>query len=633
MEAAPPGQLKRRVVWVESLTAPTAARLWARTVLGPSEIRYDPRDATPAGRTVAALAGSRFREHPLTCARRDASGEALYYRREEELQVALGVFADSALSDRPPRERHALTCFLANWLSDRETFLVMAEEEAKAEPEPESEHEYLVVRQPAARLLERPGRRLRQDWSLRGTIRAFAAPLAVWARAMTSAVLEPAVASGGLNGRDAIWVEYYPDDVGGYVSRAFWKDSVDPERFDRVFYGDASNAPVADAAEKIAAFGFGWIDARRPWNIAPPSLAALARLLLGALASTRRPWWLRMFEFELALWTAIWESAFRRHRVRALYQYQDFSWRQEAQAAALDRAGGTMIGVHWAEAPFLTEPEHLTPFDVYFAWGVNQSRRLAGKGHDCGEILPCGAWVLPHEEETAGVRAALGTKAFAIALFDTSTSDRIFVSSRMLSDFLLGALSLVDSKPGWKVVLKPKGDASYAALPDGARIDAAIARLRAEGRAVLVDRLVSPVSVGLACDLSVGIGVNSAAVLAGAFGGRCIHWDCAGWKRHPLVRDGAGTVVFDRLEETLAAAAAAPTETSIGDFSRWAGLVNHFGDRGAAGRVGGWMADYMSAIANGAAAVDARRAAGEAYRRRHGVPDDFAERGEWWTPG
>ncbi len=636
MEAAPPGQLKPRVVWVERLGPASLAVLGVEGFFSAAEIRFDPRDASPG--TLAALgllrraglAGA-FRERALTCARRGASGEALYYRRGDELQSALGGFADSALADRPPRERHALACFLANWLADRETFLVMAEEEARSEGD--REHEYLVVRQPAAFLLERPGRRLRQDWSLRGTVRALAAPLAVWARTLKASLLQPAAACGGLHGRDSVWVEYYPDDVGGYVSRAFWKDAVDPARFDRVFYGDAPDAPVADAAAKIEAFGFGWIDARRPWEIAPPSVGTLSRLLGEALASTRRPWWLRMFEFELALWTAIWEAAFRRHRVRALYQYQDFSWRQEAQARALERSGGTMIGVHWAEAPFLAEPEHLTPFDVYFAWGVNQSRRLAGKGHDCREILPCGSWILPDEKETAAVRDALGTKVFALALFDTSYSDRIFVSGRMLSDFLLGALALVESRPGWKVVLKPKGNASYAALPDGRRIDALIARLRSEGRAVLVDRLVSPVSVGLACDLSVGIGVNSAAVLAGAFGGRCVHWDCAGWKRHPLVRDGAGTVVFDRLEETLAAAAAAPGDPKIGDFSRWARLVNHFGDKRAPGRVGGWMADYLDGLSKGATAEGARAAATSAYRSLHGVPDGFAERGDWWTRG
>lgn len=340
-----------------------------------------------------------------------------------------------------------------------------------------------------------------------------------------------------------------------------------------------------------------------------------------------------MFEFELALWTAIWEGVFRRRRVKALYEYQDFSWRQEAQARALERAGGTMIGVHWAEAPFLVEPEHLTPFDVYFAWGSNQSRRLAGKGHDCREILPCGAWILPREKEIADVRAALGAKEFAIALFDTSYSDRIFVDARMLSEFMLGALTLAASKPGWKVVLKPKGGTSYAALPDGARIDALIARLRSEGRAVLVDRLVSPVSVGLACDLSVGIGINSAALLTGAFEGRCVNWDCAGWTRHPLVRDGAGTVVFDTVAETLAAVAAAPSDSRIGDFSRWAPMSNHFRDRGAADRVGAWMAGYLDAVAGGASAPDARRTAGEAYRRRHGIPADFAERGEWWVRG
>lgn len=636
MEAAAPGPLKRRVVWVERLGPAALAVLGLESLRTKAEVRFDPADARPSALAALAvlrrlgLAGA-FRERALTCARQDASGEALYYRREDELQAALGGFADSALADRPSGERRALACFLSNWLADRVTFLVMAEEEAKAEPD--AEHEFVVVRQPASRLLERPGRRLRLDWSLRGTVRAFAAPLSVWARALAASVLQPTVECGGLRGRDAVWVEYYPEDVGGYISRAFWKDGVDPARFDRVFYGDSPDTPIVDGAAKVEAFGFGWIDAVRAWEIAPLSARTLAGLLAGAIASTRRPWWLRMFEFELALWTAIWESAFRLHRVRALYQHQDFSWRQEAQARALARAGGTMIGVHWAEAPFLTEPEHLTPFDVYFAWGVNQSRRLAGKGHDCREILPCGSWILPDEKEIAAVRDALGTKVFALALFDTSYSDRIFVSGRMLSDFLLAALTMVESRPGWKVVLKPKGNPSYAGLPDGDRIDAMIARLRGEGRAVLVDRRVSPASVGLASDLALGIGLNSAAILTGAYGGRCVNWDSSGWKRHPLVRDGSGTVVFDRLEAALAAATAAPKDARIGDFSRWAGLVNHFGDRRAPERVGGWMADYMESVSGGASAPDARRAAGEAYRRRHNIPGDFSECGEWWVRG
>lgn len=631
MEAPPPGPLRRRVVWVERLTAPTAARLWLEGFVRPSEVRYDPRDATAAGRRAAALAGPRFQPRALICARRADSGEALYYRREDELQQALGGFADAALADRPSNERRALACFLATWLAERETFLVMAEEEARSEPE--AEHEYLVVRQPSASLLARPGRALRMDLSARGALRAVAAPLVLWARAFAAALRGPTAADSGLRDLDAVWVEYYPDDVGGYVSRAFWKDALDPTLYDRVFYGDSRDCPVAADAERIAAFGFSWVDARTPWTIAAPSPSILFRLVGSLFGSDRRPWWLRMFEFELALWTEVWEAVFRARRVRLLVQYQDFSWRQEAQARALEHAGGAMIGVHWAEAPFLVEPEHLTPFHVYFAWGVNQSRRLAGKGHDCAEILPCGAWILPRDEETARVRADLGEKEFALALFDTSHSDRIFVSARMVSDFLLGALTLVEANPGWKVVLKPKGEASYAGLPDGARIDAAVARLRSAGRAVLVERTVSPVSVGLACDLALGIGVNSAAVLTGAFGGRCVHWDCAGWTRHPLTRDGAGSVVFGSLEAALAAVAAAPKDPRVGDFSRWARLSNHFGDRRAAERVGGWMADFLTEAASGAPAGETRARASEAYRRRHGVPEGWSGRGAWWVLG
>lgn len=640
MEAAPPGQLKPRIVWVEHLSLPGLARLWLEARLTGMQVRFEARDAAPSALSAFDLLERwgltpGFRRVALSLARRLPDGSALAYRREEEIENALSGFAAEALPGAGSSLRRALVCHLSMGLLDRSVFLTMAEAAARAEPD--ATHEYFVRRHQALPLLARvrPDRRVRQDLSARPAIKAVLRPMLLWLRAFAAALLKPDVAGNADGSRPAVWVEYYTDDVGGYISRAFWKDAVDPARFERVFYNDDRAQSIDDKeARRIADFGFRWTDARRPWALGPASPRRLLGLLPLLASASARPWWLRFFLFERELVAEVWEAAFRRHGVRAMVQHQDFSWQQEAQALALKRAEGVLIGLHWAEAPFLIEPEHLTAFGVYFAWGVNQSRRLAAKGHDCEEILPCGAWILPRDEEVARIKALVAGAGFSIALFDTSASERIFVSPQMLSDFMLRTLESVDRNPGWKVVLKPKRAGSYDGLPAEARIRALVERLTSSGRAVVLERQVSPVSAGLACDLSVGIGINSAALLAGAFGGRCVHWDCSGLSRHPLVRDGAGQVVFDTLERTLAAAqAAAAGDGRIGDFSRWARLVNHFGDRRAPERVGGWITDFMTAVAAGRPRADALREASDAYRLRHGVPADFAERGEWWVRG
>jgi hypothetical protein len=640
VEAAPPGQLKRRVVWVERLSLAGLARLRVESALTGAEVRFEARDAAPAALAAfsllerAGLAGG-FRRVELTLARRGTDGSAIAYRREKELEVSLSTFAARALPGEGSALRRALVCFLSMSLLDRSVFLAMAEEQARSEPD--AEHTFLLRRHHALRLLARarPDRRVREDLGVAAAFKAAGRPLLLWTRALAAALM-PAEVEGDAEGRrDAVWVEYYPDDVGGYISRAFWKDSVDPARFERVFYNDERTIPIdAERARRVADFGFRWLDAREPWTLGPASAGTLFGLLGLLVSAPAAPWWLRFFLFEREVHAAIWEAAYRRWRVRAVVQHQDFSWQQDAQALALERSGGALVGVHWAEAPYLVEPEHLTTFGVYFAWGVNQSRRLAGKGHDCRDILPCGAWILPREEEIAAIRPKLAGASFTLALFDTSSSERIFISPAMLSEFMLRALELVAAKPGWKVVLKPKRAGGRGGLPDEAGIDRLLERLTAEGRAILLDRTVSPASAGLACDLSLGIGINTAAILAGAFGGRCIHWDAPGFKEHPLVRDGAGSVVFDTLDSALAAVErAAAGDRSVGDFSRWAGLVNHFGDRLAPERVGGWLTDYLDALSKGGDAEKARVAACDSYRARHGVPDGFPERGEWWVRG
>lgn len=639
MKATTPSSPRRRVVWVERLTAPGLVRLWLESIVRGAEIRFDPVDASRLSLVLFSFlerverpAG--LRRTTLVYARRTANGEALNYRREDDLEAAAREIGARFLHESPDSLKRAAGCFLSVQLMDRKIFLLMAGEASRTEPS--VDHEFLIRRHSAAHLLSRPGPdpRIRLDLSPDVFVRNIARPTRLFLRALISSMTSRRPNGNVRGDRDAVWLEYYPADIGGYISRAFWKDGVDPQKFDRVMYSDLREAPCDDAnVRRIQNYGFRWIDANRPWTLGPASASALLRTLAIPVRASG-PLWLRLFLWEHALWTEIWAAAYRRWRVRLLFQYLDLSWIQDAQARALESAGGAMVGFHWAEAPFLVEPEHLTPFQVYFAWGTNQARRLAGKGHDCREILPCGAWILPNDDEVLHIRKMLANSDFTLAVFDTSVSTRAFVSPDQISQFLLASLRLIAAHPRWKIALKPKGPAAFRDLPNSDEIHALIDRLAEDGRAIVFESTVSPVNVGLACDLSFGIGINSAAVLVGAFGGRCIHWDSPGWRRHPLVRSGSGTVVFEKLSDALKAIEdAAAGNIQVGDFTRWAPMVNHFSDRGAHKRVADWMEEVLSLITKGETTANAITTASRNYRERHGIPADFMNRGEWWeTP-
>ncbi len=614
MEAPPPGLLSARsVLWAERLGALDAAWLSARRLLSREEVRYDENRATPAGRALGSLGG--LLPAGLTLAAAGPDGHPLNDAREELLERAVAEL--DGLPDRSPRARAAFKAYFAGKLLQRATFLVMASHAARALPG--ARHRFYLSRHPAAGLLAAAsGLELLQSPSPYESLRLLATPLALLARGLWSGLTAPAVRNN-LTGKRGVWAEYYPDDVGGYISRVFWKDRVDREKHDVVFYLDRIDVDCDPATvARIEAFGMRWIDARRPWRLAGLDADAAGRVLKRFTAPG--PWWARAFDAHFEATASVWEAAFRRWNVRLLSQHQELSWLAVAQAEAMDRASGALFAFHWSDFPFTREPTHPSPDHVFFVWGVTNKRWLEGKGHGCRHILPSGLW-LPGGEAAAGLKKDLGPAEFTLAVFDSSYGYDIFYSAEMLAAFLDRVLGVLEQRPNWKGLFKPKSAASYLALPGGPALMKRLEALVAAGRVRLLERFVSPVDAALACDLAVCFGFNSAGVAAGARGARAVHWNAAGWTRHPLRSDPSQKILYEDLGALEAAIAAAPGDKTIGDFSKWRRLADHFGDLGAAERVGRWVSDALETSADLASA---------AYRKRHAIGAAFDGPGEWW---
>ncbi|MBI4345283.1 MAG: hypothetical protein HY553_00400 [Elusimicrobia bacterium] len=628
-----------KIVWVERLTLPDLARLWAEAALSGAEVRYDERKATGAAkRALAALAPARLKPAKLTLGLKDSAGHALTYRVHEELERALRPFAERLRGEptfSDARSRSALVSYLCTPLLPRVSFLVMAE--AAAASEPAASHVFHVVGHPFNRFLPEPsGRgRLRESWSPRGALRAAFAPLALLARAFSVALLPRRDRTDLSSARPGVWVQYMEVEAVGFGSRVFWHRHARLPGADKVFVFDLPDVACdAAAREHARRLGFGWIDCRDPVAASRPGLARLAGLAAGLFAGTADgPWWLRFFRLELELLTALWEDVYRRHRVKLLWQGQEYWWRQSAQARAIDRAGGAMFGLHWSEFPFLAEPIHASPQHVFFVWGRNNLGWLRGKGHDVSEILPSGLWLVPPPAAPDPFGPLRPGGRFKLALYDSGYAYDLFQTPESLASFMDFCLSLLERHPDWRAVLKPKGTADYSGLPGGARLNSRLRSLAADGRLAVLDWNTSPAAVGPRADLAVAYGYNSAGWVTAAFGGRAVLWDCCGWSRHPLYRDPRQKILYlDLLDLEGAIVAAAAGDSTIGDLAPWRKLVNHFDDAKAPERIAGWMDDFLSLLADGRSSSEAVRESAERYREAHRVPPEFYQGEAWWTP-
>ena len=80
-----------------------------------------------------------------------------------------------------------------------------------------------------------------------------------------------------------------------------------------------------------------------------------------------------------------------------------------------------------------------------------------------------------------------------------------------------------------------------------------------------------PSDASRAADMSVGIGISTAANEAVAAGGRAVHCDFPAMREHPFYKLGYEKVVFDDLERMMASLrrylADPASEAGLGDFS------------------------------------------------------------------
>ncbi|MFA5317579.1 MAG: hypothetical protein WC369_09185, partial [Dehalococcoidales bacterium] len=347
------------------------------------------------------------------------------------------------------------------------------------------------------------------------------------------------------------------------------------------------------------------------------------------------PVWLGILRYEYDYYTSIYESVFRRYKVRILIQHQEAFWRQEAQAVAIERAGGIMVGYHWSIYTSYLLPTHFFPQHVYFVWGKYMSELLMKKESACRYVLPSGITIVPNGRILERKDIFAKDADFVISVFDDSAGDKLFNSPGSLSEFYMRVLKIVESNPGIGCIIKSKQpiEQSLPSVPSGREILDKIGKLKAEGRLAVLDHSVSPLVAASCSDLCVGYGINSACAIA-AVVGNCasINWGCSGLRKHPFYKYDKDKIVFDTLDKIEEAVIRASRgDRTVGDYGYLKKQVNYFEDLSAVSRITGFMETYMKA--RGAEAGDPQRLlefAAKKYLDDNKIGEDYFRKDDIW---
>jgi len=601
----------KKIIWVERLGLIETGILFIKSLFLDVVVRYDEYRITTISRRVLNFSPKKifknFCPARLTLNKKDSNGYALEYKMEKNLDFCLDNFCKRYILNEPDWFNKMTKSYIASFLSSRIRFIMMVE--ARAEKLKDLNHEFIIKWHPANLLIikfyQKREFKIKQSFSVREYLKMIIKPLYLLLMILRSKIAREKSITNIEKIRPAVWMEYC---VGECLERerktslAFWQDYVNPIDYDLVYYMDRNDSPVSNEALNICKqYGFKWVDCHKNWSLARINFKDINEILSKFIKfKCKQPIWFHFFQLEILILFKLYYSVYKRFQVKILIQHLELNWIQGIQARAIEYAGGIMLGFHWSNFPFCEEPQHLTPQHVYFVWGKMAFDWVQKKGNTCRYILPSGLWITGDDQRQRPEQLNDFTDKleFIVSIFDSSVSYNTFQSPDTLSQFYLAVLKLIENNPLWGGIIKPKNTLDMIkALPYGKQIISLIESLIGKKRLVLFSNRISPVTAASYADLSVCYGLNSAGIVSAVHGYKAIHWDCAGWLKHPIYKDTNQKILYLYFNEfKKAIVKASQGDQTIGDFSAWRQRFNYFEDFEAPKRVGKFIQNFMDQV-------------------------------------
>jgi hypothetical protein len=333
-----------------------------------------------------------------------------------------------------------------------------------------------------------------------------------------------------------------------------------------------------------------------------------------------------------------WVSLFTRFNVKALVDVAGANHRHMAQSIALDLLDGVRVG--WQRSEQMTvEGTYIGHHSnhVFFTWNA---RTLAGPApgrQDIGPVLVSG---FPYDqtwEDDGGPQQLRQSMAengarFTVALFDNMIMRHTHLSRSMMLGFYRSFLEWVLAEPEVGVITKSKKPAIIQELPE---IHGLMAEAEATGRWINLTDVFGrlPSDASRAADISVGIGISTAASEAVAAGGRAIHCDLPAMRSHPFYQWGYNKVVFDDMDRMMNALKRymvdPASEPGLGDFSSAMDQIDPFCDGRAGERIGSYIANLLQSFDSDLNRDQAINKANKDYALKWG--QESVRQAEYWS--
>ena len=454
----------KKNIWVERLGLADLIALSVETLLSRASVRYDENRASrTASRLIAALQKRglcrNFYPAGLIMNKKDTAGYALTYHMENDFDNCLNRFRDKYLKNEAPVFKSRVRMYIRTYITHTVPFMTMVESEPDFKDAGIKNMIYLQRNPMNSIIIPYYAER---GYVIRRSVLPFECfiqymkPCHRLYSIMLAKLSRGKAATNISDPRPSIWVECPPPFASDFT---FWRNGVNKERFDIVYYLDRNDGyTIKEQADWIEKKGLKWVDLHfkslvKLSGIGAREIVEMCRAFFSCPKGF--PFWFRVFNFDFKMWYLLYKPVFRRFKVKVLIQHQDALWIHYAQLAAIEDAGGIMVGFHWFSMQFYSMTSLSHPPHVYFVWGKNMYDWMRKRGDFGHHILPSGLWLRPPKEDDNAIRLKDGLK-FVMAIFDSSVDYSAFQSEWTLAEFYLRVLAILEKNSEWGGIIKSK---------------------------------------------------------------------------------------------------------------------------------------------------------------------------------
>ncbi len=325
-----------------------------------------------------------------------------------------------------------------------------------------------------------------------------------------------------------------------------------------------------------------------------------------SLGEGKEKGWLSCQEIFFHFKVIYWESIYRKLGLKILWTMHDIEPDKFIKAQSLQRLRGLYMGSHWSLYQMECRGDDQKCYDIFFSWGPLFVRNIY-KRYPFKRVFevgyPLDFYFESKKEKALNLRKPYPDK-FILSYHDNVVSFDLPYSKGMQIKIHQMLLELLKKYDQLVVFLKPKRFHSFKEIKEALpQINEYIQKKRIAVFLGETARIkVPPGEIGLASDLSLGLGLSTAACECFFAGGVSFHIDLAGFVNNEFEKQGLNKVVFTdiaSLREAIEDRIQGKNTLSHQDYRPYYQMLDPFQDGKAYLRTGFVIKEFQEAFRSG----------------------------------